>query len=169
MGGDGRRELIEGVVREMVPAGADHGTVAWEIGGLLRDYVRANGGRGFAAETGFRLATDPDTVRAPDAAYVTAEHAQSVGSSPGYWPGAPDLAVEVVSPSDTYTEVHQKALFWLAAGCRVVLVVDPGAADVSRHRSRDDSATFSGDQAVDCEPAMPGFAPTAAALLGAHP
>jgi Uma2 family endonuclease len=165
MQGEGRRELIEGVVREMPPAGGDHGTIAGEIGGLLREYRRAHGGRIFGAETGFMLARSPDTVRAPDAAYVSEDHAKRVGASPGYWPGAPDLAVEVVSPSDTYTEVHVNALAWLAGGASVVLVVDPAARQVTRYRAADDLVVLAGEQPVDCAPAMPGFAPPAEALL----
>jgi Uma2 family endonuclease len=162
MPGAGRRELIEGVLHEMPPAGGDHGAVASEIGGLLREYRKAHGGRTFAAETGFLLGRQPDTVRAPDAAYVTAEHARRVGSSPGYWPGAPDLAVEVVSARDA--DMHEKALSWLGAGCRVVLVVDPGTGRVTRYRTPSDVVVLSGEQPVDCAPAMPGFAPAAGSL-----
>lgn len=164
--GEGRRELIEGVVSETEPASGDHGRVAWEIGGLLRDYAREHGGVGFAAETGFRLGSDPDTVRAPDAAYVTAEHASRVGRSPGYWPGAPDLVAEVVSPRDSFSAVHSKALTWLAAGARVVLVCDPQEQTVTRYRAADDVTVHTGSEPVDCAPAIPGFAPAAAELLG---
>jgi len=96
---------------------------------------------------------------------VRDEHARRVGSSPGYWPAAPDLAVEVVSPSDAFTEVHEKALARLAAGCAVVLVVDPAARHVTRYRAPDDVVVFAAEQAVDCAPAMPGFAPPGAALV----
>lgn len=164
--GEGRGELIAGVLHEMVPAGGDHGIVALEVGGQLREYARRNGGHAFAAETGFLLASNPDTVRAPDAAYVGPEAAQAVGSSPGFWPGSPDLAAEVVSPGDTFTEVHEKALAWICAGCKVVLVIDPSARRVTRYRATDDVTTYTGEQQVDCAPAMPGFAPTADGLLG---
>jgi Uma2 family endonuclease len=165
MPGDGRRELIEGVLHEMPPAGGDHGSVASEIDRLLGEYRLVHGGRTFAAETGFLLSGDPDTVRAPDAAYLIEEHARRVGRSPGYWPGAPDLAVEVVSSSDSFTSVHEKALAWLAAGASVVLVVDPAARHVTRYRAPDDVVVLADDQPVDCAPAMPGFAPLAAALV----
>ncbi len=161
----GRCELVEGVLRMMNPAGAEHGIIAAEIVALLREYRVVNGGRIFAAETGFLLARDPDTVRAPDAAYATPAHAERVGRVAGYWPGAPDLAVEVVSPGDTYTEVHEKALGWLTGGAAVVLVVDPDAQHVTRYRSSDDVVVLSDGQSVDCDPAMPGFRPPVAALL----
>lgn len=163
----GRCELIEGVVTEMEPAGAAHGRIALRVGSLIDRFAAEHGGLAFAAETGFQLAAGPDTVRAPDAAYV-AQRAEAVGETPaGYWPGAPDLALEVVSPPDTYTSVQGKALHWLAAGAGVVLVVDPAAGHVTRYRGPDDVTVHAAEQPVDCAPAMPGFAPTAAALLGA--
>jgi Uma2 family endonuclease len=161
-----RRELIRGELFEMNPAGADHGTVAMRIGRLVDEYAAVNGGRAFAAETGFKVETDPDTVRAPDAAYVTPEHAAARGHTRGFWVGPPDFAVEVVSPNDTYAETHEKALMWLAHGASVVLVASPVARHVTRYRSREDIVAFTelGDT-VDCAPAMPGFAPTVAELI----
>lgn len=165
LNGPARTELIEGVLHEMPPASGDHGRVALTVGGLLRAHAAETGGAAFAAETGFRLQAEPDTVRAPDAAYVTPEHAARVGRSPGFWPGAPDLAVEVVSPNDTYSELQAKALGWLEHGSGVVLVIDPDARRVTRYRATDDIVVLSGGQAVDCAPAAPGFAPTVAELL----
>jgi len=115
-------------------------------------------GRGFAAETGFLLARNPDTVRAPDAAFVTRERAERVGRVVGYWPGPPDLAVEVVSPGDAYSELHDKALAWLAAGTHVVLVVDPATRRVTVYRSPTDVKVRARDEAVDCSDVLPGFA-----------
>lgn len=83
MQGSGRRELIEGVLYEKPPASGDHGRVAVRVGRLLDAYAEEVDGAAFGAETGFRLGSQPDTVRAPDAAYVTPEHAARVGSSPG--------------------------------------------------------------------------------------
>lgn len=167
--GEGRRELIEGILREMPPAGADHGAVALQVGAQVLGYAQDHGGRAFAAETGFLLAQEPDTVRAPDAAYVGRERADAIGSSPGFWPGPPDLAAEVLSPGDTYSEVHDKVLAWLAAGCQVVLVVDPSTERVTRYRGSDDVVTFSDEERVDCAPAMPGFAPAVTQLLATEP
>jgi Uma2 family endonuclease len=164
--GDARRELIEGELRVMTPAGGDHGRIAARVLRFIDVYADEQGGSAFAAETGFKLASNPDTVRAPDAAYVSEDRARQVGASPGYWPGAPDLAVEVVSPNDTFSETHEKALMWLAAGARVVLVADPASAHVTRYRAPDDIIVFAGGQPVDCAPAMPGFAPPVAQLLG---
>jgi Uma2 family endonuclease len=88
----------------MPPAGQRHGRIAVNVSTPLDQFVRAHGlGTVYAAETGFRLASDPDTVRAPDASFVRKERADQVGDVAGYWPGPPDLAVEVVSLGESYT------------------------------------------------------------------
>lgn len=121
-----RYELVEGELRKTPPAGSDHGYIALRVASRLERHVTANAlGRAYAAETGFLIARDPDTVRAPDAAFVSRERVEKAGHVMGYWPGAPDLAVEVTSPSDTHTEVMEKALAWLKARSHMVLVVDP--------------------------------------------
>ena len=110
-----RYELVRGEVRKMTPAGNEHGKIAMSIAWRLAQHVENHGlGSVYAAETGFRLASDPDTVRAPDAAFVCQARLDAVGAVAGYWPGAPDLAVEVVSPGDRYGEVAEKVADWLA-------------------------------------------------------
>ena len=131
-----RYELVGGELREMAPAGNKHGYLALEIGAELRNHVKANKlGRTYTAETGFKIASDPDTVRAPDVAFVSQGRLDEVGEVEGYWPGAPDLAIEVISPNDVHTEVVEKALSWLEAGCHMVLVVDPGQRTATVYRS----------------------------------
>lgn len=130
-----RYELVKGEIRKMAPAGSLHGNVAIRVTLPLAQYVNANElGIVFAAETGFKLAANPDTVRAPDVAFVSRERIEQIGMPEGYWPGAPDLAVEVVSPGDTYTEIQEKVLDWLAAGTRMVIAVNPRKRTVSVHR-----------------------------------
>lgn len=134
-----RYELVGGELRKMAPAGSEHGYVTLNFGSALREYVKAHGlGRVYAAETGFRLASDPDTVRAPDVAFVSRERVEATGRVSGYWPGAPDLAVEVISPGDTHSQVVEKALSWLDAGCRMVMTVEPEQRAVTVYRSRED-------------------------------
>ena len=91
LSGDGFRcELVRGEVRKMVPAGNEHGQIAALVTVSLGQHVLANRlGAVYAAETGFRLASDPDTVRAPDAAFVCQARLDAVGVVAGYWPGAP--------------------------------------------------------------------------------
>ena len=153
-----RYELVKGELREMPPAGSEHGTVAMNAGRLLGNHVKANKlGQVYAAETGFKIASDPDTVRAPDAAFVSGDRAERAGRVTGYWPGAPDLAVEVTSPSDTHTEVVEKALAWLEAGCRMVLVVDPGQRTVTVYRALDDIRMLTHGETLDGADVVPGW------------
>lgn len=153
-----RHELVKGELREMPPAGNEHGYLALRIASRLERHVDANKlGRVYAAETGFKIASDPDTVRAPDAAFVSRERVEKVGRVAGFWPGAPDLAVEVVSPGDTHAEVVEKALAWLDAECRMVLVAEPERKVVTVYRSREDIRILAGDGAVDGADVVPGW------------
>jgi Uma2 family endonuclease len=155
---DGQRyELVEGQLRVMPPPGAEHGRVAATAGWLLAAHVRAAGaGVTFAAETGFKIGENPDTVRAPDAAFVGRARAEAVGPTQGYWPGAPDLAIEVVSPGDTHGEVESKSLGWLAAGAKAVLVLDPARGSASVYRAGGDVREHA-DGELDLSDAVPGW------------
>lgn len=153
-----RYELVKGELRRMPPAGSEHGYVAINIGTSLNSHVRTNElGRVYAAETGFKLASDPDTVRAPDAAFVSRERVEKAGRVAGFWPGAPDLAVEVVSPGDTHAQVVEKALSWLEAGCRMVLAADPDRRTVTVYRSLDDIRMFTESGVLDGADVVPGW------------
>lgn len=156
---DGNRyELVQGELKMMSPAGGRHGRIAMRIGSLLEQHVRKNKlGEVFAAETGFLLDTDPDTVRAPDAAFVRFEVVEQLDSLDGYLPVAPDLAIEVVSPSDSSTDVEAKAQMWLERGSKLVLVVDPATSSIRCYRSRSEiTVHFAGDT-VDASHAVEGW------------
>lgn len=127
-----RRELVRGEVRTMAPAGHLHGRTAMNVSTPLDRHVRQHDlGVVLAAETGFKVLSDPDTVRAPDAAFVRRERVEAIGEVEGYWPEAPDLAVEVVSPNDRFSEVEEKVEDWIAAGTRMVLIVNPRGKNVT--------------------------------------
>ncbi len=164
---DGQRhELIAGELRTMAPGGAEHGELAAESAITLGQYIRTHKlGRVFGAETGFLLATDPDTVRAPDFAFVSRERAAAVGRVAGYWPGAPDLAIEVVSPNDLYTEVAEKVATWLAHGTRMVIVLDPRRRAVAVHRSLTQVRHLTIDDTIDGEDVVPGWTMPVKALF----
>ena len=134
----GRSELVEGELRMMAPAGGRHGRVAMNCGRLLANHVDEHKlGVVYAAETGFVLARDPDTVRAPDVAFVSAHRVPEIGDESAFIPFAPDLAIEVISPGDSFSGVEEKAFSWLNAGTRLVLLVDPGNETVHVYRSAD--------------------------------
>ena len=115
-----RLELVKGKVYEMAPAGGRHGYVAMNIGTLMGGHARSNRlGRVFAAETGFIIRHDPDTVRAPDVAFVSQNRLSADEIPDGYIDLIPDLVVEVVSPNDCRREVREKVEEWLNAGVRL--------------------------------------------------
>ena len=153
-----RYELLEGRLVKMAPAGRVHGKYAAHVGASMWQHVAGHQlGEVSAAETGFILATGPDTVRAPDAAFVSRERIEEAEETPGYWPFPPDLAVEVISPSDTYTEVESKVFQWLDAGAKAVVVVDPRRKSVTVYRSRSDITVLTGDDVLEVEGVIPGW------------
>ena len=153
-----RYELIRGELKRMPPAGHVHGEYALSIGASLLAHAKATGqGKAYAAETGFKLASDPDHVRAPDAAFVRSERAEAVGRTPGFFPGPPDAAIEVVSPDDRYTEVEEKVADWLDAGTLAVVVVDPRRRTVRVHRSHTDAIVLTEADVLDVGDAVPGW------------
>ena len=153
-----RYELVEGNLREMAPAGHQHGRIAINVSMPLAQHVKANNlGVVYAAETGFKLASNPDTVRAPDVAFVRRERVESVGDSEGFWPGAPDLAVEVVSPGDSYTDVEEKVFDWLDAGTRLVIVANPRKRLVTVYRSLTEVVVLTEADVLDGGDVVPGF------------
>jgi Uma2 family endonuclease len=156
---DGQRyELIEGELIKMVPASPRHGRIAMRLGSLMEQHVRQRDlGVVYAAETGFKLREDPDTVRAADAAFVARERIPPEGEPEGYWAIAPDLVVEVISPSDPASAVQSKVADWLAAGCRLVWVVYPDTQTVTEYHSLEKVRVLIAGQALEGGDVLPGF------------
>ncbi len=153
-----RYELIRGELQQMAPAGHHHGKIAVNLTTPLDQHVRANNlGTVYAAETGFLLASDPDTVRAPDVAFVRRERVEAVADVEGYWPGAPDLAVEVISPGDTYAHVEDKVMEWLDAGTRMVVTVNPRRHSVTVWHARDDGVVLTEEDVLEGGDVVPGW------------
>lgn len=122
--GDRRCELVDGEVIDQAPVGHPHGTVQGDLITELNLYLRTHEIGRAMVEVGFVLARDPDVVRAPDVALILNDQIEALGPS-GFADFAPALAVEVVSPSDSFTAVSDKAYEYLRAGTRLVWVVDP--------------------------------------------
>lgn len=163
-----RHELVAGFVVSEPPASFRHGDIAAEVFTRLSEFVRQEDlGRVVSTETGFLLARDPDTVRAPDVAFVTRSRIERAGAFRGFFPGPPDLAVEVLSPSERPADVHAKIGDYLAAGARLVWVIDPSRRQVRVHRSLlqpsilDETAMLEGDNV------LPGFSVRVARLFPA--
>ena len=156
---DGQRcELIRGELNVMAPAGARHGRIVNTITFLLTRHVRQHQlGAVYAAETGFKLEENPDTVRAADAAFVDRRRLPPEGEPEGYWAIAPDLVVGVFSPSDSAPMVQSKAIDWLSAGCRLVWIVYPGDKTVTEYRSFQDVRILTSEGTLEGGDVLPGF------------
>ena len=154
---DGKRyELIKGVLIVMSPANETHGEVAMEFGRLIANHVRAHKlGRVYTAETGFELFRDPDTVLAPDVAFVS--KARLKPRTDKFAALAPDLAVEVVSPSNTKQEMHEKIALYFQAGTRQVWIVYPKSRAIYVYRAEDDVTILKRDGTLDGGDVLPGF------------
>jgi len=153
-----RYELIEGELIRMSPAGAEHGMVAMNITGPLFAHVFAHDlGQVFAAETGFQLESDPDTVCAPDVAFVCKARVEGVGVIQGYWPGAPDFAVEVMSPNDSTPKTDAKAKHWISAGAKLVWVVNPRKRTVTVYKSLTDIFEVTENEVLHADEVLTGF------------
>lgn len=162
---DKRTELVRGklVVRE--PAGARHGRVAMNLAIRLGTHVeRTHTGQLFAAETGFTLFRAPDTVRAPDIAFIRRERLPDPIPA-GFPELAPDLVVEVLSPDDRPGEILAKVADWLEAGAQLVWVIDPERRLARIYRQDGTHASIAADDRLDGEEVLPGFACALASVL----
>ena len=153
-----RYELVRGELRKMVPPGAYHGKSATRVGRSLADHVDENDlGEVYIAEVGFLIGSNPDHVRAPDVAFVRQEREDEVGEIHGYFPGAPDLVIEVISPNDRYTEVDEKVHDWLGAGARMVIVINPRRREVRLHTLLADAMVLVPGDTLDGGDVIPGW------------
>jgi Uma2 family endonuclease len=160
-----RTELVRGVLVVREPAGGRHGRVAMELARRLANQVEAQRlGAVYAAETGFTLTRHPDTVRAPDVAFVRRERLREP-DPPGFPDLAPDLVVEVLSSGDRAGEILAKVADWLSAGTRLVWVVDPERRLARVYRHDGSETIVPTDGALDGEDIVPGFSCSLASIL----
>jgi Uma2 family endonuclease len=148
-------ELDEGELITVPPAGEEHGHIGWEISSELGYFVKKRKlGRLYLADTGFRLGRD--TVRAPDVAFVRKERVEEIRSQ-GFAKGAPDLAVEVFSPSDSTRQLKRKVQQYLAAGCHTEWVFYPKRKEVDVHEASGVIRTLGEDEMLEAPELLPGF------------
>jgi Uma2 family endonuclease len=153
-----RYELVKGELLKMPPAGNLHGKQTMRLSWRLAQYVESNDlGVVYAAETGFKLASNPDTVRGADIAFVSKERLYGIDEVAGYFPGAPDLAVEVISPGDTYTEVEEKVAEYLESGTRLVWIVNPRRKTITVYNARKDITILTDKDILDGGEVVQGF------------
>jgi Uma2 family endonuclease len=154
-----RYELVRGELRRMPLPGFRHGRIANRIGHHLTTHVQDHDlGVVVAAETGFLLHSDPDEVRGADVAFVSKARLQATNfSQEKHFPGAPDLAVEIVSPSDSYADVEEKVLLWLGAGAQLIVVADPKKQVLLVHRPNRSAEILTLSDTLDATPVVPGW------------
>jgi Uma2 family endonuclease len=151
-----RSELSRGrVVREPRP-GALHARIAFELGVLLRDFVNANDLGRIEVEAGFRLSEQPPIVRGPDVSFIS--KARLPAEIPvSWWPFAPDLAVEVVSPAKSLSDVQEKIFEYFEAGTRQIWVVDVRTRSVMVYRSLSDIRIMRAPNIIEADEILPGL------------
>lgn len=153
-----RYDLIRGEIIRVAPAGFEHGDIALAIGAELRTFAKQQQlGRVVGAETGFILARDPDVVLAPDAAFVRSDRLPPEGEREGFLPLAPDLAVEVVSPSDNESHVNDKVMEYLDAGVQLIWIVYPRRHTVTVYTTDRRGRILTDDETLDGGDVLPGL------------
>lgn len=166
MGDIGRCELVRGEITRMSPTGGRHGKIANWIATLLTNHVREQKlGDIYAAETGFYTQRNPDTIRAPDTMFVSKERAAQISDPIKFLDVAPDLAVEVLSPGDTWIDVEAKVDEYIQAGVRLVWVVDPDGQRIAAYRSSNDRTLLKATDQLSGEDVLPDFSVSIASIF----
>ncbi|MDE2745622.1 MAG: Uma2 family endonuclease [Chloroflexota bacterium] len=153
-----RGELIRGILCEAMPPGVDHAQIAAEISGELRSFFKPlRSGRVLVGDPGIKVESDPDTVRAPDVAFISASRLPLDQRIPGYSEVMPELVVEVKSPNDGRWTLYDKAQMWLRHGVRLVWLVYPEERTVEAHHADQGVAVYRDEDELDGMDVLPGF------------
>ena len=167
MGSDSHVELIRGELVEMSPAGHESSSIALRLAIRVGAYIESNNlGSISGADGGYIIARDPDIMVAPDFAFVRAERMPEREKRRQYLELSPDFVVEVVSPSDRFTDLNDKVMLYLIAGVRLVWVVDPGRQTVTVYTPEHSPVFMSTADTVDCGDVIPGFSLPVAEIFG---
>ena len=154
---DKRTELVHGRLLVREPPSTEHGRIQANLAYFVTDHVRRNGlGVVFGQDTGFQIASKPDTVRGPDLAFVSRERAAELPRR-GYAALAPDFVAEILSPDDRPGEYLAKVAQWLEAGTRLVWVIDPQHAEARVYRADGSLTIVAQDALLDGEAVLPRF------------
>ena len=156
---DMRLELVNGEVAELPPSFMpSHGMAQANAGMSLGVFVRPRRLGMALISTGFLISRNPDTVRMPDVAFVSADRLPDDRPPEGYFPFAPDIAVEVMTRSDTPSAARERALMWLDAGSALVWMLFAESRSVDVYRPNSDNPTTLGeDDVLDAAPVLDGF------------
>ncbi len=155
---DGKRyELVAGELMELPPPILEHGETQANVGRILGNFVIPRKLGKVFTEAGFLIAENPDSVRAPDVSFISAGRVAS-GRLPAYFRGAPDIAVEIVSPSSSEPEAAARALMWLEAGSAAVWMLYPESRSAKVYRPMRNVVELGADDVLDAAPVLDGFA-----------
>ena len=150
-------ELVRGRLLVREPPGTWHGRISANLAWHLESFIRPRSlGAVFGQDTGFRIGSDPDTVRGPDMAFLSAQHLHHV-TARGFAEVAPEIVAEVLSPDDRPGEVPGKVADWLAAGVKLVWVIDPLRNQARVYRPDGSLSLIEETGALDGEDVLPGF------------
>ena len=153
-----RFELIRGELKVMSLAKPLHGIICSRLNFKIAGFVEEHDlDEAFGAETGFHVERAPDSVLGPDVAFVSRERLEAVGNLEKYFPFAPDLAIEVLSPGNTRREMEEKVAMYFAAGSRAVWVFNPKKRTAAAYTSPSEVRVFSESERFDGGEVLPGF------------
>lgn len=157
-------ELVRGEVESSMPPGGLHGAIQVRLGGRLDAWASANNAGWVGVESGFLIATNPDTVRGPDIAFVKADRIPSSGVPTAFWRLPPDIAIEVVSPDETAQSLQVKISEYLDAGTSEVWVIYSLSREVVAHFPNRTARTLTDVQMLTSA-LLPGFSCQVAELF----
>jgi Uma2 family endonuclease len=162
---DKHHELVRGEVVKVMPPGGEHGEIAGALVEFLRRWTRHGAGGYVAVEAGYILGRSPDIVRGPDVSYVRADRIPPSGRPKAFWTIAPDLAVEIVSPSETIGTVREKVRDFLGAGTPLVWTIHPEEREVIAHTPDGLARTYREGDILEHSDVLPGFSCKVAELF----
>jgi Uma2 family endonuclease len=152
-----RYELINGELERMPPPGLPHGRMQARLLAPLGQFVWDHDLGEVFGEVGVKVTSNPDTVLAADVTFITKQRLEEAGEISGYWPGPPDVAVEVLSPSDRPSKVKARISHWFAHGVKQLWIVNQKNRTVTVYRSPSDATTFCGSDYLEAQDLLPGF------------
>lgn len=155
--GEFQHELINGELITMPLPGLPHGRIQARLLGPLLQFVLEHDLGDVFGEVGFLLTVDPDTVLGPDVCFISKQRLQEAGEVKGFWQGPPDVAVEVLSPSDWPSMVNRRIVSWFGYGVKQLWIVNQKNRTVTVHRSPSDATKFSGSDYLEAPDLLPGF------------